>query len=332
MAYEIDAQGSAALGKHKVAVPTTISKEARAYLTTNPWADAPMPDEPVPMWAMREAMDVGFVRLNELAQQMFPVQIEEMSIGGVRCHMVRPLELPESHQGRVLINLHAGGFVAGSGALVEAIPIAHLAQTPVIAVDYRLAPEHPYPAAVDDVIAVYRQVLEHHTPEKIGIYGSSAGGFLTGQALARIATEDLPMPACAGVFSAGGGLSDFGDSWQIFTHSGFFGSLNFPIDHELSEVRAYLGDADPRSPLVSPLHADLSRFPPVLLMTGTRDSLLSAATLFHRALRRAGVQADLFVFEAMPHTHWYALHLPETREALDAMVRFFNDKLGHKSR
>lgn len=135
------------------------------------------------------------------------------------------------------------------------------------------------------------------------------------------------MPACAGIFSGGGDLIDFGDTAQIFTLNGFFGHPLFPLDHELSEVRAYLGGIDPCDPLVSPVRGDLSGYPPVLLLSGTRDAVLSATTNFHRALRRAGVDADLMVFDAMPHTHWYALHLPETLEALNAMAHFFMDKL-----
>ncbi|HAN69724.1 MAG TPA: alpha/beta hydrolase [Halieaceae bacterium] len=327
MAYRIDDSGTAWLGDHPVPVPTSISDEARAYLAGNPWGDAPMPDEPVPMWTFREPMAVAFEALNQQAQSLYPVDIEEIQLGGVRCHLIRPLDIPAEREGRVLINLHGGGFVVGSGALVEAIPIAHLARVPVIAVDYRLAPEHAYPAAVDDVVAVYREVLAHHPADKVGIFGSSAGGILTGQAVVRLEKEGLPLPACAGVFSAAGNLYDFGDTRSIFTLSGFYGAHSFPLDHELSEVHNYLGGADPMDPLVSPDRADLSRFPPTLLVSGTRDALLSSTTMFHRALLRAGRPAELVVFDALPHSHWYALHLPETREALDIMVRFFNSKL-----
>jgi acetyl esterase/lipase len=327
MAYDIDDKGTVLLGSHKIPVPTSVSPEAQQYLSQNLWSSDVTSEEPTPMWATRDATAVAFDALNQMAQQMYPVKVQEIDISGVRCHRIEPLEIPDENQDKILINLHGGGFVIGSGSLVEAIPIANLARIPVVAVDYRLAPEHAYPAAVDDVMGVYKHLLQTHSAAKIGIYGSSAGGFITAQALARIASEGLPMPACAGVFSAGGDLIDFGDTSQIFTLNGFFGHHILPFNHEMSEVHAYLGGADPFDPLISPALSDLSKFPPVLLISGTRDALLSSTTNFHRALRRAGIDADLMVFDAMPHSHWYALHLPETVESLHAMVKFFSSKL-----
>ena len=324
MAYKIDAEGTADLGGTRVPVPMTVSDEARAYLAASPWGDAPQAEGPAAMWEARAAVDAVMAQLNEATRAAFPVNIEEITIRGVRCHLVKPCEAASfGDRSPVLINMHGGGFVMGSGSLVEAIPIAHLSGIPVISVDYRLAPEHPFPAATDDIAAVYQGVLEFHKPSDIGIYGTSAGGFLTGQAAMRFKLDGLPLPACLGIFTAGGDLSDLGDSARIFTLSGFWGEPILPTDHELSEIRAYVGGADIRSPLISPALGDLSGFPPSLLVTGTRDAVLSATASMHRALRRAGVDADLVVFEAMPHAHWYNIQLPEGREAIDIMVRHF---------
>lgn len=327
MGYPIDEQGVVSLGDIKVAVPTTVSPEAQAYLASNPWGDAPMPAEPMPMWVTREATDAAFEGLNAMARQMYPVSVEEVRIAGVRCNRITPLDMPAANRGKVLLNMHGGGFVIGANCQVEAIPVAHLAQVEVIAIDYRLAPEHPYPAALDDILAVYREVLKDHQSEQVGIYGNSAGGFLTGQALVRIQQEGLPMPSCAGIISAGGNLENFGDTRQIFTLSGFYGNHGFPLDHEQSEVRAYLGGADPKNPVLAPETTDLSAFPPSLFISGTRDALLSATANFHRAMLRAGKKAELVVFDAMPHGHFYALHLPESRETYDVMVKFFLENL-----
>jgi acetyl esterase/lipase len=327
MAYQIGADGSVAIGPHSVPVPRTISSEARAFLARPPWSEEPQHDGPVPMWAIRDVVDQQMKRLSDVTLQQYPVAVEETEIAGVRCHLVKPHDIPDEHRDLVLVNLHGGGFVLGSGALVEAIPIAHQARLPVVAVDYRLAPEHPFPAAVDDVVAVYRALLRDHGAPQIGIYGSSAGGFITAQSIMRLQREGLPLPACCGVFTAGGDLDDLGDSAQIFTLMGFWGDRVLPSHHDMSEIRAYLGDADRADPLVAPIRGDLSSFPPTLLITGTRDALLSATSSFHRALHRAGAEAELYVFEAMPHAHWYMVHLPEAREAVDIMVRFFLDRL-----
>ena len=325
---QIDDDGTVHLGPRTVPVPRTVSAEARRFLATPPWPEPLPPWDQLPMWKMRAATDTLFRQLSDIARTLYPVTVEATTVGGVRAQVVRPLEVPVAHRGRVLVNLHGGGFVLGSGSLIEAIPIAHLTRTPVIAVDYRLAPEHRFPAAVDDALAVYRAVLADHDPRHVGIYGASAGGMLTAQAVVRIEREGLPRPACVGLFTMSGDFADYGDTAKIFSLAGFWGHTVLPTDHACSEARAYLGDADRRDPLVSPIHADLSRFPPALLVSGTRDALLSSTTIFHRALRRAGANADLFVFEAMPHAHWYLTSLPESQEALQVMARFFDAHLG----
>jgi epsilon-lactone hydrolase len=323
MAYQIDQNGNVHLGPHIVRVPKTISPEAQAQLATPPFVEVRPVGEPTPAWVAREAVDAQMLQLNDFARSLFPVDIEEVYINGVRCHWVRPLVVPPENADKLLINMHGGSFVLGSGVLVEAIPIAHLARIPVLSIDYRLAPEHPFPAAVDDILAVYRAMLDQYRPARIGIFGTSAGGFLTGQTAMRLKEEGLPLPACLGMFTGGGDLSDFGDTAQIYTLMGFYGEMLLPVDHEFSEIRAYRGDTDPKDPLFSPLYGDLSHFPPTLLISGTRDLILSSVSTFHRALRRAGVDADLFVFDAMAHAFWYAPHLPESREAINLMVSFF---------
>jgi monoterpene epsilon-lactone hydrolase len=326
----IDADGTAHLGSWAVPVPKTISPEARAFLATPPFGDAPVPPDPVAMWEMRPQGDAMLSMMSDEAAKNYPVTIEEVTIGGVRTHWVRPQDRVEAGRAKLLINLHGGGFVMGSGSLIEAIPVASATGIPVVAVDYRLAPEHSFPAAVDDVLTVYRTLLETHEARDIGIYGSSAGAMLTAQAIVRFEREELPLPACLGMFTGSGDLADFGDSASIFTLQGFWGTRMLPTDHAMSEVRAYLGGHDPKDPAISPIHADLRNFPPSLMITGTRDALLSATVNFHRAIRRAGAQSDLFVFDAMPHAHWYALHLPETSEAIDFMAHFFSRHLSSK--
>ncbi|MCU0273867.1 MAG: alpha/beta hydrolase, partial [Acidimicrobiales bacterium] len=311
------------LGGRVVPVPTTLSPEARQSIIDAHNRPAPPPG---PLSARRDELDAQMLALNDIVGRVFPTEITEVTIDGVRCHLVAPAG--GADPGAVLVNLHAGGFVTGSGSLVEAIPMAALTGATVIAVDYRLAPEHAHPAAVEDVLAVYRKVLEHHAADDVVLYGTSAGAFLTAQAVMRFRQEGLPLPVCCGMFSGGGDLTDLGDSAAIFTFGGFAGAPVGSFRTEGSDTGSYLRGADPDDPVVSPVRGDLAGFPPTLLVSSTRDAVLSSTCLMHRALRRAGVPAELYVFEALPHGFWFNVGLPETREALDVMAGFFRTHLG----
>jgi acetyl esterase/lipase len=328
----VDKDGTVRIGPRVLPPPTTVSPDARTFLALPPWGDAAPPPPETPMWTMRAATDVMMKQLSDAAAEAYPVDIEELSIAGVHCQLVKPKTIAPENAGRVLMNLHGGGFVLGGGSLVEAIPVANVAKIPVLAVDYRLAPEHPYPAAVDDARAVYLEMLKHHAPSQIGIYGASAGGFLTAQLVARLRQDRIALPAAIGVFTAGGDIAELGESSHFYSLSGFFGEPLLPIDHPASERGAYLAGHDASDPLVSPIRGDLRGWPPCLLLTGGRDALLSATALFHRALRRADVPAELYVFESMPHAHWYNFMLPEAREANDVIVRFFDRTLQKSER
>jgi acetyl esterase/lipase len=223
-------------------------------------------------------------------------------------------------ESRLLINFHGGGFMVDSGSLTETIPIAGLTGIPVISVMYRMAPEHPFPAAVDDALAVYRDALAHRSPGAIGVYGTSAGAILTLQLLARIKAEGLPIPAAAGVFSGSADLALAGDC------EGFLPAI---MDRRSApDVLAdYTAGTERTHPLLSPIYGDLSGFPPVLLMTSTRDQLLSQTVLADLAFRRAGVETDLRVYEGMLHAFWAWIECPETDDALAAQAEFFSKHL-----
>jgi epsilon-lactone hydrolase len=197
-----------------------------------------------------------------------------------------------------------------------------------VSVYYRLAPENPFPAAVDDVVAVYRELLKTYKPQAIGIFGTSAGAILTCEVTIRLKQLGLPLPAAVGIFSV---LTDFSrpsDSREIFALDGFSGQLQ-PTDPKRAPDEPYPGATDRKDPVLSPLFADLKGMPPSLLVTSTRDLLLSDTAIFHRALLGAGNDAQLVVFEALPHAFWYHFQLPETRECLGLMAKFFDQKLAH---
>jgi acetyl esterase/lipase len=263
----------------------------------------------------------------EEKRKLYPVNMAEGNLAGVPVEIFTPMETPEKRKNLVLINLHGGGFVLDAGSMTEGVPIANLTKTKVIAVKYRLAPESPFPAAVEDSIAVYREVLKNYKSQNIGVFGTSAGAILTAEFAVRARQLGLPLPSLLGFFSGTADLSKSGDSEAMYTLAGFNGDPQ-PIPEI---VESYIGNHDRRDPVLSPLFADLKGFPPTLCMTGTRDSLLSQTTIFHRALLKAGVDARLVVFEAMPHAFWGRSELPESKEALAIMTEFIDDNLGKRS-
>ena len=316
----IDADGTEHVTR-VVPVPETISPEAQKFLSR------PQPSGPEPSLAERRAATDKFrIGRAEEARRLYPAQVEEKTIGGVRCDVITPKDMVEEKRHRVLINVHGGGFVTDSGSLVEGIPIANLAGTTVVSVYYRLAPEHPFPAAVEDTVAVYQALQGSYKPAAMGLFGTSAGAILTAEVAVALRQRSLPLPAALGIFSGTGDLSQPGDSVALYTIHGFTGHLTPPTkgSHETS----YVGQTNPRNPVLSPLYADLQGFPPTLFVTSTRDLLLSGTTILHRAFLRAGADAKLVVFEALPHAFWYDYQLPETKEALGIMAKFLDQKLG----
>jgi acetyl esterase/lipase len=189
----------------------------------------------------------------------------------------------------------------------------------VRSVDYRMPPDHPFPASLDDCLAAYRALLRDHRPESIVVGGASAGGNLAAAVILRARDEGLPLPAAAVLMTPAVDLTASGDSLQ--TNLG----LDPLIRHsETPAFLLYAGGYDVAHPFVSPLFGDFTKgFPPTILTTGTRDMLLSDTVRMHRALRAAGVTADLHVTEAGGHGGFFGM-APED-EAITSEIRRFVD-------
>ncbi len=318
----IDADGTAHVTR-VVPVPETISPEARKTLARRV-SDTPVQES---LADRRSKTDKWQTGAGAEFRRLYPVNVEKQTIAGVPTRVITPVTVPDDKRDRVLINVHGGGFNSDSGSLTETIPIANLAKTKVIALLYRLAPEHPFPAAVEDTISVYREVLKTYKPGNVALYGTSAGAVLTGEVAVKLRQLGLPLPGALGIFSGFGDFSRPGDSRAIYSLNGFSGPLA-PPSQAASSDSAYVGSTDLKNPVLSPVYADLTGFPPTLFITSTRDLLLSGTTILHRAFLRAGVDAQLVVFEALPHAFWNDAHLPESKEADQIMADFFNKKLG----
>jgi epsilon-lactone hydrolase len=316
----IDADGTAHVTRI-VPVPHTVSPEAQKALSRRV-SDAPVEES---LTERRTKTNSWQARAGAEFRAAYPVNVEEQTVAGVPVKIISPMTISEEKRDRVLINVHGGGFNADSGSLTETVPVANLSGIKVIAVLYRLAPEHPFPAAIDDTVAVYKELLKTYKPGKIALYGTSAGAVLTAEVGVKLRQLALPLPAALGIFSGFGDFSEPGDSRALFALNGLSGPLRPPSAEHLDT--AYIGSTNPKDPVLSPVYADLKGYPPSLFITSTRDSLLSGTTIMLRAYLRAGVDARLVVFEALPHAFWNNVHLPESKEADQIMARFFDEIL-----
>lgn len=270
-------------------------------------------------------------RLAEMRER-YAVKTSRESIAGVPVDVVMPAEaVPTRNRDRVLINLHGGAFMwgAGSGAVLEATPIAATARMQVIAIDYSLAPEKTFPAASVDVAAVYGELLKKYPAANIGIYGCSAGGILTAQSVAWFAAHGLPRPGAIAMLCATG-AELAGDSSYLAPI--LTGQPPVAAGAEPPRVGGlpYLAHASAQDPLAFPAASRdvLARFPPTLLVVGGRDYSASSMTMMHRQLRAADVDAELFVFDGLWHAFFIYPRLPESRETYQIVARFFDDRLG----
>jgi monoterpene epsilon-lactone hydrolase len=312
----IDAQGTAHVTR-VVPVPKTISAEAQRRLSRAEPDQGPAQS----LAERRMATDAYTARARVEWTRLCPNQLVEDKIAGVPVRIVTPEGLPDANRDKVLLNLHGGGFNSDSGSYTESIPIAGYSKMKVVAVLYRLAPEHPFPAAVDDSVAVYKELLKTYQPSHIVLYGTSAGAILTAQVAARLKQLGLPLPSALGIFSGMGDFSRPGDSMSIYSLRGLSGHLDPPTPK--GSLQEYAGSSDSRGPVLSPIFSDLHGLPPTLFITSGRDLLLSGTVNLHRAYLNAGVDARLAVFDALPHAFWYDSTLPESIEANKMMADFF---------
>jgi acetyl esterase/lipase len=316
----IDAQGTAHITR-VVPVPDTLSPEAQKAVA------AAIPDtaEAEDLARRRAQASAWQVNGGEQMRKTYPVNIADDKIAGVPVRIVTPLTIPSKKQNRVLINLHGGGFNADWGSEIESIPVANLTQTKVIAVLYSLAPEHPFPAALNEAVAVYKELLNTYKPENIGIYGTSAGAILTAEVASKLRQLGLPLPAALGIFSGSGDFSKIGDSRAMYALRGLSGPLDQPTS---KPDTSYSGTTPLTDPVLSPIYADLKGFPPTLFLSSGRDLLLSNTINLHRTFVNTGVNAQLVVFDGLWHAFWNEWTLPESQEAHHLMADFFNRELG----
>jgi acetyl esterase/lipase len=263
-----------------------------------------------------------------VARQKLGVTMEPGMIGGVQVFTLTPKEIRPENRGRLLVHVHGGGYVFGPGeaGTLEGVLMAAYGGFKVISIDYRMPPDFPYPAAMDDAMAVWREVVKTNDPRNTAIFGTSTGGGMTLAMILRAKQENLPLPAAIAP----------GTPWSDLTETGDTYKTNEWLDNVLVSYNGWLVHAaklyanghDLKDPQLSPIYGDFTGFPPAMLTSGTRDLFLSLTVLTHRKLRQAGVEAELQVYEGMSHAQYnFDPYAPETKEVFSEIARFFDRHL-----
>ena len=270
-------------------------------------------DEEWEAWAKEG--DVRQVAAARTLAEGLSVTIQEDKIGGVNVHWVTPSEIADNHQKHLFVYIHGGAWVrnAGVAGTLEAVLIAARLKIPLVSIDYRMPPKHPAPAATDDVASVWKELLKQRSATSMAMGGTSAGGNITLSSVHRFKDLGLPVPGALYVGTPAVDLDMTGDS--RFLNKGVDRLLVSwkHIPHDAAAM--YAGEYDLKHPYVSPIYGDFSDFPPSYLISGTRDLMLSDAVRAHRRLRRAGVEADLHIYEGQSHGDYiYVWNAPESEE------------------
>jgi len=256
------------------------------------------------------------------------VNIEELSMNGVIVRQVIPTKVDEVFAKTLFIHLHGGAYTFNTGmaGLIEAIVLADRLQIRVLSIDYRMPPDHPFPAAQDDAIAVYKKVMADYPDYNLILGGTSAGGGLTMSTVLRLKNENIKLPSA--LFA--------GTPWTDLTNTGDSYFINDGIDRFLvlyegvleESALLYAGNNDLKHPYISPIYGDFSGFPPTFLLTGTRDLFLSNTVRAHRKLRDDGVTADLVVLEGISHGDYLiVLDAPESVASFLDLKNFLQNNL-----
>jgi monoterpene epsilon-lactone hydrolase len=311
-----------------IPVPNDVSPEMQKLIARSiQTGGSNAPTTPEQWKTLLTAMNDAEARhASDLAKRLH-VRVEPATIAGVRVFNVHPEFISDRNRGRLMMHVHGGAYVAfaGMAATGEAILLAHYAGIPTVSVDYRMPPDAPFPAAVEDSIAVWRELIKTHNPRRMALFGTSAGGGLTLATVLKLKQLGQPLPGALMV----------GTPWADLTKTGDTESTNEYIDDVLVKYEGtlegaahlYAGSHDLKEPLLSPVYSDISGFPAAVLVSGTRDLFLSDTVRVHQKLLQAGVEAQLLVLEGQSHAQYLEMDVQESQAALKEIAQFLDRHL-----
>src|SRR3990167_1950871 len=309
-------------------IPEGISRELHIETQRPPYqGNFTIPKNPDDIeFAVRRIESFYIPERLQKAKEIFKGKCSKTLLNGISCYDIVPQHaiLPN----KVILHVHGGGFLLnnGEGAEIEGMLLCEHSSIRVCSVDYQQLPKHPFPAGLDDLVTVYSALLRGFRPGDIGVFGTSAGGGLSASLILKLKELSLPLPVVVGL----------GTPWIDLTKTGVTYRTNENVDNLLSRydgpveevAKLYAGTFGLKDPLVSPIYGDLSLFPPTILISGTRDLLLSCTVRMHRKLRNLNIEAALHVFEAGSHAFYIQVpEAEESKQAFGEISKFFRRHL-----
>jgi acetyl esterase/lipase len=309
-------------GPNSVPAPDGISEAAKKVWVNLPQLPLPA-DDPEKLAVMRE---MTFLAENaEFEKFKTAYSLEDREINGVTTLWITPPSL--KHEDKVMIFIHGGGWILNSRKTQLSLQtaVADSLGAKVVSIEYPLAPEHPYPAALNDIVAAYEGIISEYGAENAGLFGTSAGGGMTLATVLRLKADGLSLPAASAALSPG---ADMTASGYLYQAVGLQDPI-LPVYGGYTAMQAYVGEADPKDPLVSPVFGDYSGITPLFLLAGTSEIVGSDAIRVAASARSVGVDVTLLVSDGMWHVPISdGSGVPELQLAYDEMVKFFRRHMG----
>lgn len=315
------------MAERTIPTPAGISLEMAQIIEHREIAPPlPVPSTTEEWLALQTAFDAPGIEIAQQALERLEVTYEAKQFAGVDTFFVTPKNIAPEYKDKWLVHIHGGAFVFGGGesALREAIWVANGLGAQVISVDYRQPPLHPFPAAIDDVVAVWKELIKTQAAESTAIFGTSAGGNLTLATTLKLQELGLPTPGALFAGTPAVDLKETSDSWHTLKGLDALGQREGLIQ---GTFEVYSGETSLDNPLLSPIYAQIDDFPPTIFVSGTRDLLLSDTVRMHRLLRSVDIESELHIYDGQSHGDYMngiIVDMPESDDALKELGQFFN--------
>jgi monoterpene epsilon-lactone hydrolase len=308
------------IGPRTLPPPVDVSDVFRDSLEATPQpvvesANSTVPETKEQWVAFIRAADEPTAKAARQLAQALSVKVQHDTVADVNIYRVTPPEIDPKHKNHLFFHVHGGAYIlnGGEAGTFEAVLIASHLKIPVVSIDYRMPPKHPAPAAMEDVVTVWQVLLSEQSPALMAMGGTSAGAGLTMSSVQRFKELGLALPQALLLGTPGADAGKVGDS--RYMNEGIDTSLGSWDGIVEQALKMYAANYDLTHPHVSPVYGEFTGFPPSYLISGTRDLMLSDTVRVHRKLRRAGVEADLHVYEGQSHADYLKVfNAPESSE------------------